>query len=187
MERGIEAKLFSKLREKVIPLAAGTVLEIGVGTGKNLQYYNQSVKVSAIDFSKGMLEKADKKLKQLNRQNIELILMDAQNLKFENNQFDSITAAFVFCTVPDPVKGLKETYRVLKPGGKAFFIEHMLTDNYFINSILFMMNIFSKIFLGTSMIRKTENNIKAAGFKVTSSERYHYGIVRVIVAEKSIK
>ena len=185
MERGIEKKLFFRLREMVIPLATGAVLEIGVGTGKNLRYYNPSAKVSAIDFSKGMLDKAEKKLKNLNRRNMELILMDAQSLSFENNSFDSITAAFVFCTVPDPVKGLKESYRVLKPGGKAFFIEHMLTDNYFINSILFMMNIFSKIFLGTSMIRKTEDNIKEAGFKVISSEKYYYGIVRVIVAEKS--
>jgi len=184
IELPVETSLFSKLRKKALKEVSGRVLEIGIGTGKNLEYYPPEVELTGIDFSSGMLKKAEKRKNRLNIKNAELVEMDAQSMDFENSSFDMVVSTFVFCTVPDPVKGLKEAYRVLKPGGRAVFIEHMKTDSLMINLFLRFMNIFSRIMLGTSMIRKTEENIQTAGFKIAESKRHLSGVVRVIRAVK---
>jgi SAM-dependent methyltransferase len=79
---------------------SGKILDIGVGTGKNMPFYPAGSIVTAIDFSGGMLEKAVKRIRKLGLSNVELIKMDDQNLEFGNETFDSIISAFVFCTVP---------------------------------------------------------------------------------------
>ena len=181
----IESRAFSKYRKKALSLAKGKVLEIGVGTGKNLPYYPKDVEVIGIDFSKGMLEKAEKRRKELGLKNVRLLLMDAQNLEFEDNSFDTIVSTFVFCTVPDPAKGLREAYRVLKPGGKAIFLEHMKSESKLLNIPLYLMEPFMRVMLGTSMVRETQKNIKKAGFKIEKVENLFFDIVRLIIATKS--
>lgn len=180
MERGA----FSKYRKKALSLAKGKVLEIGVGTGKNLPHYPKDVEVIGIDFSKGMLEKAEKKRKELGLENVKLLLMDAQNMEFEDNTFDTVVSTFVFCTVPDPTKGLKEAYRVLKPGGKAIFLEHMKSESKLLNIPLYIMDPVMRALLGTSMVRETQKHIEKAGFKIERVENLFFDIVRLIVATK---
>ncbi|MBU3915002.1 class I SAM-dependent methyltransferase [bacterium] len=184
-ETPMEKLLFSKLRKSVLPSVVGNVLEVGVGTGKNLPYYSDKVNLIGVDFSSGMLEKAQQQLATLTLSDVELLEMDAQDLKFDENSFDTTISTFVFCTVPDPLRGLKNVYRVLKPGGKAIFIEHMKTDYWPVNLFLKLMNFFSIRMLGTSMIRETEKNIIEAGFKVNSVVRHIFGVVRVITATKN--
>ncbi|WP_258084234.1 class I SAM-dependent methyltransferase [Thermococcus thermotolerans] len=183
-ESPMERRTFSKYRARALSLAEGKVLEIGVGTGKNLPYYPQNVEVTAIDFSRGMLEKAEKRRRELGLKNVRLLHMDVQNLEFEEDTFDTVVSTFVFCTVPDPIKGLKEAYRVLKPGGKAIFLEHMKSRSKLLNLPLYMMEPFMKTMLGTSMIRETQDNIKKAGFKVERVENLFFDIVKLIIATK---
>ncbi|WP_167908188.1 class I SAM-dependent methyltransferase [Thermococcus sp. CX2] len=183
-ESPMEARAFSKYREKALSMAEGKVLEIGVGTGKNLPYYPKDVEVIGIDFSRGMLEKAERRRKELGLENVKLLLMDAQNLEFEDNTFDTVVSTFVFCTVPDPVKGLKEAYRVLKPGGKAIFLEHMKSESKLLNIPLYLMDPIMKALVGTSMVRETQKNIEKAGFKIEKVENLFFDIVRLIVATK---
>lgn len=183
-EAPIEKLLFGKLRRLVLPSLTGKVLEVGVGTGKNLPFYNDSVELTGIDFSPGMLEKAKQQKAAKHYTNVKLLEMDAQDLGFEDNSFDTTVSTFVFCTVPDPPLALKNLYRVLKPGGKAAFIEHMKTDYWIINLFLRLMNIFSTRMLGTSMIRDTQKNIEEAGFKVLEVRRFVLGVVRIIDATK---
>ena len=79
------------------------VLEVGTGTGKNFSYYERSsVMLTAIDFSEGMLEYAQKKKRELQWQNLRLLHMDVENMEFEDDSFDCVVSTFVFCTVPDP-------------------------------------------------------------------------------------
>jgi len=183
-ESPMEMRAFSKYRKKALSLAKGKVLEIGIGTGKNLPYYPEGVEVIGIDFSRGMLEKAEKRKKELGLENVKLLYMDAQNMEFDDNTFDTVVSTFVFCTVPDPIKGLKEAYRVLKPGGTAIFLEHMKSNSRLLNIPLYLMESFIKTLLGTSMLRETQKNIEKAGFKIEKVENLFFNIVRLIIATK---
>ncbi len=175
---------FNKYRKNLVNLVRGNVLEVGVGTGLNLPYYSKDVSVTAIDFSPKMLKKAEKIIFEKNIKNINLAEMDIQNINFNDNTFDSVVSTCVFCTVPDPDAGLMEVYRVLKPGGRAFFMEHMRSENTVINLMLFMINFISKIILGTSMLRKTQESIERAGFKAIERKDIFFDVVRIIIAEK---
>ncbi|WP_175059844.1 class I SAM-dependent methyltransferase [Thermococcus sp. 2319x1] len=183
-ESPMEMRAFSKYRKRALSLAKGKVLEVGVGTGKNLPYYPKDVEVIGIDFSRGMLEKAEKRRKELGLENVRLLLMDVQNLEFKDNTFDTVVSTFVFCTVPNPIKGLREVYRVLKPGGKAIFLEHMKSESKLLNVPLYLMEPFIKTLLGTSMLRETQRNIEKTGFKIEWVENLFFDIVRLIVATK---
>lgn len=68
-------------------------------------------------------------VKKVSRKKVKLLRADVQNLPFSDEEFDCVVSTFVFCTVPDPIKGLKEVHRVLKPSGKAVFLEHMRSGN----------------------------------------------------------
>jgi ubiquinone/menaquinone biosynthesis C-methylase UbiE len=186
VEWPMEQLLFKKMRKEAVTLAKGEVLEVGAGTGKNFSYYDQnSVKLTAIDFSEGMLEYAQKKKSQLEWDSLELLQMDVEKLAFEDECFDSIVSTFVFCTVPHPKEGLEEVYRVLKPQGKAIFLEHMQSRHKVINAFLWMMNLFSTRVLGTSMLRQTQKSIEAAGFKIQSVEYKLFDVIRLIIATKT--
>ncbi|AEC52494.1 ubiquinone/menaquinone biosynthesis methyltransferase; (ubiE) [Pyrococcus sp. NA2] len=180
----MEIWAFSKYRQKALSLVKGKVLEIGVGTGKNLPYYPAGVEVIGIDISKGMLERAERRRRKLGLDNVKLLLMDVQNLEFEDNTFDTVLSTFVFCTVPDPLKGLREAYRVLKPGGKAIFLEHMKSESRLLNIPLYLIDPITKALVGTSMVRETQKNIEKAGFKIERVENLFFDIVRLIIATK---
>ena len=90
IEFPVEKVLYSKWRKKYFSNLIGKVLDVGIGTGKNIDYYNNEAEVTGIDFSKKMLEKAKRKLKKSGRKNISLKLMDVENLKFRDNSFDYV-------------------------------------------------------------------------------------------------
>ena len=181
----IEKLLFKKLRKEAVSYTYGHVLEVGVGTGKNLPYYNKSVDLTTIDFSPGMLEVAKNKKTEVDLKAFKLYKMDVQDLKFEDDTFDTVISTFVFCTVPNPIAGLREVYRVLKPKGKVIFLEHMKSKYFILNIFLYLMNIVSTILLGTSMIRETQKNIEQAGLTIVSVEYKVFDIVKLIIATKS--
>jgi len=108
MEAFIERTAFAAWRQRLwASVPAGRVLEVGVGTGKNLPYYPAGAQVTAIDLSERMLERARRRATDLGVR-VDLRLMDAQRLAFPAGAFDAAVATFVFCSVPDPVQGLRE-------------------------------------------------------------------------------
>jgi ubiquinone/menaquinone biosynthesis C-methylase UbiE len=184
IEKPIEKITFSHLREKIRTLLEGRVLEVGIGTGKNIPYYPEDIGVTGIDFSKGMLVKAQKKIDRLSVQNVSLFEMDVEDMQFPDESFDTVLSTFVFCTVPYPVRGLEEVHRVLKPRGRAVFIEHMKSEKPLLNIPLYVMNVFTTALLGTSTIRETQKNIEKAGLTIESVQNVGFDIIRFIVARK---
>ncbi|OAA20884.1 class I SAM-dependent methyltransferase [Kosmotoga sp. DU53] len=188
-EGGMEKRIFSKYRKLLmekIPYGA-RVLEIGIGTGKNIPYYPYGVKVIGIDFSSGMLEVAKKRMRTFQGKKLTLLEMDAQSMNFVDESFDIVISTFVFCTVPDPVKGLMEAQRVLKYGGKAIFLEHMKSDNYLINFFLYLANFVTKPLLGTSTVRDTKANILRANFEIEEEIHLVSDVVRMFICRKTRK
>lgn len=165
LEGSMERNKFSKWRKELLGNLKGKILEIGVGTGKNLSYYNKEAKVIGMDLSPKMLEKAKIKLNELNNKNITLLEMDAQNLNFKDNSFDYVVCTFVLCSVPDPVKVLREMKRVCKKNGKILMIEHMLSNHMIIAFFEHLHNPITRTLFGFNVNRKTIDNIKKAGLK----------------------
>jgi ubiquinone/menaquinone biosynthesis C-methylase UbiE len=112
-------------REKVIPLAHGRVLEIGIGSGLNLPMYNGDLvnHLTAIDPSKEIWDKNIIDTKKLNF-GFEFVEACAEEIPMDNNCFDSVVITYTLCTIPDLNKAFEEIRRVLKPSGKLIFCEH---------------------------------------------------------------
>ncbi|MFO8183605.1 MAG: methyltransferase domain-containing protein [Candidatus Aegiribacteria sp.] len=180
----MERFVFRRLRIEAVDRAEGRTLEVGVGTGKNLEHYPADLDLSAIDFSPGMLDVAAEKADKLGLSNLDLREMDVEALDYEDDSFQTVISTFVFCTVPEPMAGLREIRRVLKPEGRAVFLEHMKSDSHLLNFFLHIMNVFTRLLLGTSMVRKTLDNIQAAGFEILTVENRLFDVVRIIVAGK---
>ncbi|NDW52067.1 class I SAM-dependent methyltransferase [Aliiroseovarius sp. PrR006] len=103
----------------------GNILEVGVGTGLSLAHYSPAMKVTGIDFSEEMLQKARDKVQALGLGQVkELRQMDARELDFPDNHFDTIAAMHVLSVVPEPEKVMAEIARVCKPGGKIVITNH---------------------------------------------------------------
>ncbi|AYO32266.1 class I SAM-dependent methyltransferase [Biomaibacter acetigenes] len=169
-----------ELRKKALSQASGKVLEVGAGTGNNFPYYPPGCEVTAIDFSPGMLARARKKL-HLARAPIKLLEMDAQAMDFPDNTFDTVVATCVFCSVPDPVKGLAEVKRVCKPNGKIILLEHVRSESPVIGWLMDVLNPISLHLIGSNINRRTVQNVISAGIQLQKVEDLRGKIVKLIV------
>ena len=130
-------------RQKIVPLATGDVVEIGVGPGLNLQYYNTTNvnKVIGIDPSDELNKIAKKNANKVNL-DIEFNLSSAESIDLPTSSVDSVVCTFSLCSIPDPKKALNEIYRILKPGGKYFFCEHGISPDFSTKVFQNVTNIF---------------------------------------------
>ena len=145
------------------------VLEVGVGTGKNMPYYPHGVHVTAIDLSERMLSRARKRANSLGL-DVDLRQMDAQALPFPADSFDAIVASFVFCSVPDPVAGLRELGRVCKPDGEIRLLEHMRARSELAGRLMDIINPIAVRIQGANINRRTIDNIENAGLRIERVE-----------------
>ena len=165
LEGFLEGLLFRRLRKKLWAQAQGEhLLEVGVGTGKNFGFYPEDARITAIDFSPNMLKQAERK-RERKQLAVDLALMDVQSLCYADNSFDTVIASFVFCSVPKPRKGLKEIYRVLKPGGQLLLLEHVLSSNRVLAFVMNLLNPLVVRLLGANINRETLKNVQACPFK----------------------
>jgi len=160
----------------------GRVLEVGVGTGKNMPYYPAGAQVTAVDLSDKMLAQARKRAAREGIQ-VELHEMDAQALSFEDDSFDAAVATFVFCSVPDPVRGLKELGRVVRPEGRILLLEHVRVEHPVIGRLMDLVNPIVVRVIGANINRRTVENVQRAGLLIEKVEDLaSMGLVKLIMA-----
>lgn len=182
MEWPVERLRFNGWRNRLTEKIQGPrALEVGVGTGKNMPYYPPGVSVAAIDFSPRMIARARQRARS-NGTPVDLQQMDVQQLDFADATFDTVFATFVFCSVPDPVKGLNELRRVCKPEGRLLLLEHMRPENPLLSTIFDHFNFIAVGLTGANINRRTVNNVKKAGWRLTKIENLASDIVRWIEA-----
>jgi ubiquinone/menaquinone biosynthesis C-methylase UbiE len=169
MESPMEILSVSSWRRDLLSNVTGSVLEVGVGTGKNLPYYPQGIELTGVDISPKMLQKAQRKADTL-KIKANLLVMDIEQMSFPDRYFDYVVATFVFCSVPDPIKGLREVRRVLKGDGTALFLEHVRSENWFVGTIMDIFNPIVRSLIGPNINRRTVENIRMAGLEIVSEE-----------------
>jgi len=161
-------------------IAKGRVLEVGAGTGKNLPYYPERALVVASDLSPGMLARAVQKAGDRSRA-VRFVVTDAEDLAFRDGSFDTVLATCVFCTVPDPVRGLREARRVLKDGGEVVLLEHMRPGG-FLGKLFDLLDPIASRLMGPHINRRTLDNIRRAELVVVEERHVFSDWIKVIVA-----
>lgn len=166
-------------RHRLLARARGRVLEIGVGNARNLACYPIGVDLTGVDVSEAMLERAGRRSEHRGRP-IRLELAEATALPYPDATFDTTVATCVFCTITDPVTGLRELGRVTKPDGRILLLEHVRPRNRISGWLADLVSDFTRELFGFQANRRTEENIAAAGLGVV--EMRSDGIWREIVA-----
>lgn len=180
---GMSERRFHPWRQRLWSLVQGPrVLEVGVGTGKNMLFWPHEVEITAIDLTPGMLERARQRAAEL-KLSVDLRLGDVQALEFPDASFDTAVATCVFCSVPDPVLGLRELKRVVKPGGQIILMEHMRAPQEVIGKVMDVLNPLVVRVMGANINRRTVENVGAAGWSIAQAEDLGMGgIMKLIVA-----
>lgn len=186
MEGLVERGRYSRWRQELWSLVRGPkVLEVGVGTGKNIPYYPPHVEVTGVDLSERMLARARKVAARHPDRQVTLLQMDAQQLDFPDETFDEVVSTFVFCSVPDPVLGLQEALRVTKPGGRLLMLEHMLADSPWLARPMQLLDPLVYWLIGVHIARRTVENVQKAGWQIERVTPLSFGnIFRRIEARK---
>jgi phosphatidylethanolamine/phosphatidyl-N-methylethanolamine N-methyltransferase len=120
------------------------VLEVGVGTGISLPLYPRDVRITGIDVSREMLERARVRVARAGLKNVDALLeMDAEEMTFPDASFDKVVAMYVVSVVPNPAKLLDELHRVCKPDGEVFIVNHFQSDNPVVGTLERALGMFS--------------------------------------------
>lgn len=158
-----------------------SILEVGVGTGKNIPFHPRDREVVAIDLSGRMLARALRKERGGRR--LHFAQMDVQALSFPDASFDTVVATFVFCSVPNPMLGLQEVRRVLKPGGRLVLLEHVLSPLPVLRQLMRLLNPIVVAVTGANIDRDTIGNVRRSDFELEEIWDFGVGgIYKLIVA-----
>jgi len=178
-----ERILFAGNREWVCAQAGGDVLEVAVGTGRNLPYYSDDIRLRAVEFSPAMLELARQRARDLGRQ-VDLREGDAERLDFEDESFDTVVCTYGLCTIPDDRAAVLEMARVLRPGGRVLLAEHVRSPVRIVRAAQRLLDPLMVRFEGDHLLREPVEHVEAAGLKVEELQRSKLGIVELLSATK---
>ena len=172
MSAGSERAGLADHRRRLLAGARGSVLEIGAGTGTNLEYYGEDVESLTVAEPVGpMAKRLERRAGQLGRP-IELVRAPAEELPLADDSFDVVVSTLVLCTVDDVPTALAELRRVLKPGGRLLFIEHVRAEDAALARRQDRMNGINRIVArGCNCNRQTVEAIRGAGFAIEHLER----------------
>jgi ubiquinone/menaquinone biosynthesis C-methylase UbiE len=178
-----EHRRYRQIRPLLFEGLSGTILDAGVGTGRNFPLYPPGAKVVGIDLSPAMLARADARRKSA-AADVELRQMDVTQLDFSDQSFDAVVATFLFCVLPDElqVPGLREINRVLKPGGTVRLLEYTRPSGTFRRAMTRIWEPWVRWAYGASFDRNTEQHIPAAGLKLVESRFVLDELIKLMIA-----
>lgn len=164
--------------------APRSLLELGIGTGMNLAHHPAGARVLGVDLSPAMLERARRRAARL-ASTTELRVMDAEHLDIPDRSFDAAVATFLFCSVADPVQGLREARRVLRDDGTLVLLEHVRPRTEWLGRVFDRLAPLTCAVVGCRVNRRTVENVRAAGFHVQEVRSLApFDLVRLIVARR---
>jgi ubiquinone/menaquinone biosynthesis C-methylase UbiE len=181
--RFFERILFGGGREWICSQARGDVLEIAVGTARNLPYYGDDVRLTGIELSPEMLGIAHERQRELGRE-ADLRLGDAESLDFTDASFDTVTCTLGLCTIPDPRRAAREAHRVLRPGGRLLLLEHVRSPSAPVRLGQRLLEPLAVRFEADHLLREPLDYLEEEGFEVERVERSKWGIVERVAARK---
>jgi ubiquinone/menaquinone biosynthesis C-methylase UbiE len=176
-----ERVLFGGGREWVCSRAQGEVLELAAGTARNLPFYPQGVKLTAIELSPEMAAIGRKRAEELGRE-IDLRVGDVQKLDFPDERFDTVTCTLGFCTIPDNDAAAREAFRVLRPGGRLLMLEHVRSPVRAVRAVERVLDPLFVRFEGDHL-----DYLPDVGFEINEVRRSKWGIVERVAARKPVR
>jgi len=168
-------KPISYQRKKIVPEASGTILEIGIGSGLNIPYYQKSRvnKVIGLDPSEQLCKMA-KKTADDNNFSIDFLVNCAEEIELPSNSIDTILLTYTLCSIPEPYRALKEIMRVMKADGRILFCEHGIAPDEVVQKWQNRINpLWGKLFGGCNINRDIPNILKNGGFKINSLDKMY--------------
>jgi ubiquinone/menaquinone biosynthesis C-methylase UbiE len=163
--------------------ASGQVLEVAVGTGRNLAFYPPGIQLIGIDFSPAMLDIARSGAAGLGI-DVSLIEGDAQHLPFADHRFDTVVCTLALSSIPDPAAAINEMHRVLRPGGQLLVVGHVASPYGVVRAGQRRLERLSIRLAGDHQTRQPYPEIVAAGFTVDRREHLRAGIIERVRASK---
>lgn len=170
-----------RYRKRLLARARGRVLEVGIGTGRNLPYYPAGCRITGIDLSPEMLKVAARRAARLGR-DVTLLPMDAEELSFPSGSFDTVVSTLTLCTVVDPIRALGEMARVTAPGGRILLLEHGRSTHLWLSRLLDRLAPHQIAKCGCHPNRNVLALVQAADLVVLRCERCFLGVLHLIWA-----
>lgn len=174
IDRVLSTGHVKKHRSHVIPGAFGTVVELGFGTGTNLEFYDTDAvtEVLAIDPASGARNRAAARISEFARP-VRWVALDGERLPLDDASADTVVAAFTLCTIPDVESALAEARRVLKPGGQLRYLEHGLHPDPKVAAWQRRIEPVWKVLAGgCHLTRDADQLVRSAGFELIESEHH---------------
>jgi ubiquinone/menaquinone biosynthesis C-methylase UbiE len=172
-------------KRRLYERARGRTILVAVGTGNDFKFLPPGLDVVGLDVSPHMIERARPRAERYDG-NVELRVADVQSLDYPTPSFDTVVTACTFCSVPDPVRGLRELFRVLEPGGRLLMYEHVRSKvqdvGLFLDLLTYVMR-----WIGPDLNRDTVANVRRAGFHIVREQNVYFDIVKAIEAIKPVE
>jgi ubiquinone/menaquinone biosynthesis C-methylase UbiE len=173
---------FGAAKRRLFSKMAGRCLMVAAGTGHDFQFFPPGLTITAIDISPKMVERARKRAATY-AGSLEVRVMDVQELEYSDAAFDTIVTACTFCSVPDPIRGLRELRRCLKPDGRLLMFEHVRSRIGPVGILQDVMTVVTRL-TGPDMNRDTVSNVLRAGFEICREDNVYLDIVKAIEARR---
>src|SRR5579859_826580 len=174
--------LFGDSRNWVCSQASGDTLEVGIGTGLNLPFYPERVRLTGIDFSPAMLALARQRATELGRTTADLRQGDALALPFPDASFDTVICTFVLCAVPDDRRAVGEMSRVPRPGGLMLLADHVAGSAWPVRAVQRATELITGPLQGEHFTRRPLRHVQDLGLHIEQHERFKLGIVERLAA-----